>query len=239
MGIKLNREKKRNWLVTIFYKLDQIFFFISPTAKLRIYLDLSFIFSRFAHEYVYKTGLQEKYLNAEDDFLVKKIRRDARVIDLGCGSGYVAKKLLVKTNNILGVDFSRDAIERATRELGRSGAKFVCDDIFDHLTAHPDESYDVVILSHVIEHIDDAEKFLKKISDKAEYFYIEVPDFEANHFNIYRGLLKTDLVYTDGDHVYEYDRGDMLSLIRSAGLKVIDTEFIHGFMKFWCRRAAA
>lgn len=50
MGLKLKRNKKRNWLLSILYKINASWFFLTSEKKLRLYLDLAWIFSRLAHE---------------------------------------------------------------------------------------------------------------------------------------------------------------------------------------------
>jgi hypothetical protein len=48
----------------------------------------------------------------------------------------------------------------------------------------------------------------------------------------------TDLIYTDSDHVSEFERTELEGLITDSGLKVIRAEFRFGVMKYWCEQAA-
>ncbi|ETW91962.1 MAG: hypothetical protein ETSY2_55150, partial [Candidatus Entotheonella gemina] len=113
----------------------------------------------------------------------------------------------------------------------------ICDDVLNFLRTSADQSFDVVVLSHVLEHLDNPQAFLSTLSQISKYFYIEVPDFESSHLNLYRSMIKTDLNYTDNDHVSEFDRRELADIIKQAGLAIEICEFSFGVMRYWCRKA--
>ena len=238
MGLTFSRRKPRNLLVSLLYKLDKALP-LAKRTKLRLYLDLEWVMWHFAHDYIYKAGLNDSAAETGQDFLLARVWEGAKVLDLGCGRGYVAKKLSAKTDKILGVDYDPDSVECAKGNLAGTGAVFRCEDIFDYLAANPGEKFDVVVLSHIVEHIEDPGAFLEKIKNAGDYFYVEVPDIEASHLNTYRQLVGTDLTYNDADHVHEFDREQLKGLLHGAGLTVLEDEFRWGVMKFWCRRSDA
>jgi hypothetical protein len=43
------------------------------------------------------------------------------------------------------------------------------------------------------------------------------------------------LVYTDADHVYEFDRYEMMDLLKNAGLEIVSAEYIFGLQRIWCK----
>lgn len=233
MGLKLNRKKKRNIKLSIAYRLGR-FLPLNSDKKLKLYLDLAWIFSRLAHEQTFKSSIKIPY-DASQDFLVNQISKEDRVLDIGCGEGYVIQRLLNKTSNILGIDYQEKSIEKAKRLLDNQ-VELICDDIHHYIKNHPEQKFDVIVLSHVLEHIDNPQKFLKDIRGYANYFYIEVPDFEASHLNVFRQYVKTDLVYTDADHVSEFDRRELQDLMNNTDLEVLKAEFNYGVMKLWCKK---
>ncbi|HXG85358.1 MAG TPA: class I SAM-dependent methyltransferase [Pyrinomonadaceae bacterium] len=235
MGLKFNREKQRNFLASFFYKIDKIVP-LSSKSKLKLYLDLEWIMWHLAHDYIYKSNSQNADTETKNNFLIEKIKEDSDILDLGCGRGYVAKTLLEKTSKILGVDYNRASIEHAKKSLSGTGAEFICEDIFDYLSENPERRFDIIVLSHILEHIDAPEDFLNKLVGKADSFYIEVPDIQATHLNVYRKMVGTDLTYNDADHVSEFDREELEAIIRNANLKIMDSEFKWGVMKFWCEK---
>jgi SAM-dependent methyltransferase len=74
----------------------------------------------------------------------------ARVLDLGCGCGIPADRLLVAGGaEVLGVDFSAEQVRRA-RELVPE-ARFECADIADWDA--PDDAFDVVVSFYALIHV--------------------------------------------------------------------------------------
>ena len=231
--INLERKKKRNILLSISYKLQKLIF-LPPQKKLKLFLNLSWIFSRLAHEQIIKNKMQLPN-SEEDDFLLNHIEYNANVLDIGCGEGYVEERLILKTKNIVGIDYNIHSLEIAKNKFKNSPSiQFYCMDVFKYLDENINEKVDVIILSHILEHLDNPAKFLMNLTEKAKYFYIEVPDFEANHLNLYRQVLSCDLIYTDADHVTEFDRKSLERIIANTGFTILNQEFRLGVMKYWC-----
>ena len=68
-----------------------------------------------------------------------------------------------------------------------------------------------------------------------KFIYIELPDFDKNYINQYRKDFDMPLIYTDSDHVTEFDRFDLKAIIESNDLTIIHSFYIHGFQKLWCQ----
>jgi len=111
----------------------------------------------FIHDYIKKNQLELSY-----------------VLDIGCSTGYLLSLFKKNGYNVLGVDPSPKCKEIALKKYGinlKTGA-------FDNITLQ-NEKYDVVILSHVLEHIVDLSGFVLKmrsILSTEGIVYIEVPD---------------------------------------------------------------
>lgn len=91
----------------------------------------------------------DRYEGWVDD-LAKLIRPRARVLDLGCGAGVPATKLLTDRNfDVLGVDISAVQIERARQLV--PGAKF---ELADMVTwEHEPASFDAVVSFYALIHV--------------------------------------------------------------------------------------
>lgn len=231
MGVRLPRKKTRNIKLSLAYKIAK-FIPLNSAAKLRFLLDMSWIFSRLAHEEFSRSNvpLPDK---KEEDILTAFIRPGSSVLDIGCGRGYVIKRILPRTKKIVGIDYSKDSIEFAKTALSETGVSLICDDIA-HYLQHNQIYFDYLILSHVLEHIDEPDQFLKRIRAIGKYCYIEVPDFEFTHLNVYRQAVGTDLLYSDADHIAEFDRVELQQLITACGWNIVRSEFRFGVMKYWC-----
>lgn len=232
--IKLERKKRRNILLSILNKLQKLIP-LNPEKKLKLFLNLTWIFARLSHEQIFKTKIL-LIQNNENDFLINLIPKNSYVLDIGCGRGHIVNRLIDKTTNIIGIDNDKYSIEIAKKSILNTPIQFFCVDVFKYLKENEDKKFNVIILSHILEHLDNPNKFLFNLADKADYLYVEVPDIEATYLNIYRETLKVDLIYSDADHVTEFDRKSLEMIINEAGLFVLKAEFRYGVIKYWCSK---
>jgi len=59
-----------------------------------------------------------RYLQAESDFVLERVRPGALVLELGCGYGRVLTRLLERTDGVVGVDNAPSSLVLARRRLG-------------------------------------------------------------------------------------------------------------------------
>ncbi len=62
----------------------------------------------------------KQFLEAEITFVMNKISQNDVVLDLGCGYGRVAIRLLEKAKKVIGIDISKDNIQLATKNIGNN-----------------------------------------------------------------------------------------------------------------------
>lgn len=87
-------------------------------------------------------------------------RRDRTILDLGCGSGFLARQLLAHGFNVYGVDASESGIELASR--GHEGRFFVIDPSMRQLPdALVEVPFDTIVSTEVIEHLYDPAEFIQ------------------------------------------------------------------------------
>lgn len=117
-------------------------------------------------EYLHSTR-QNLWNNDYFEFLVKcvwKIDKPVRIIDFGCGYGYLAQMLLPlvpKGSIYKGVDISEDLIGEA-REIF-SGSNEVCFEVADLHEYEPNAEYDIAICQAVLRHLTKPEDIVKKM----------------------------------------------------------------------------
>ncbi len=234
MGVKLKRQKRRNLLVSILYRLIKIP--LSSKTKLKLFLDLEWIFSRLCNDVsmTYYENSTHPWRRQSNSFLLNKLSLDFRVLDLGCAQGNFSKVIAGKAALTVGVDYKSDLILAAKAKYEGAKLKFVCSDAREFLM-NSTEKFDVLVLSHIIEHLDEPEKLIDEFKSFFDYVYIEVPDFDASLLNHYRSDLGLELVYNDVDHVFEYDRHEIEKLITSCKLQVLDSEYMLGVQRYWCK----
>ena len=110
------------------------------------------LFSKFE----YANSLQLMRAASIFDALVKTGLTGPRILDFGCGSGWLTN-ILAMFGPTVGVELSPHAVETATRRF--PAAKFEASDVFKW--QHPAGSFDVVVSQEVLEHVDEQALYLQ------------------------------------------------------------------------------
>ncbi len=86
--------------------------------------------------------------------ILREVRAGAQVLDLGCGCGIPASRLLAERFDVTGLDLSPVQIERARALVPR--ARFLVGDMAN--VSFPDSSFDVVVSLYALIHVPVAEQ---------------------------------------------------------------------------------
>jgi ubiquinone/menaquinone biosynthesis C-methylase UbiE len=88
--------------------------------------------------------------------------RDKRIIDLGCGTGRVTRKLTALGAQVTAVDFSEGMMERARQKQGMERVKFIAHDLTKRLP-FANGTFALATSCLTIEHIRDKGKFFSEV----------------------------------------------------------------------------
>ena len=135
---------------------------------------------------------------------------------------------------VVGVDYSDQAIRTARETHRAENLTFEVDDAIKY-SAGLNDRFDVAVLSHIVEHLDDPVDLLAPLSRCCRFLYFEVPDFEHTALNHHRESLQRRLIYTDTDHRFELDRKDAVTLLERCSLQILESEFLFGSQRYWCK----
>lgn len=128
-----------------------------------------------------------------------KEKRGMRILDIGCGTGQqVTFPLGAEGYSVIGLDTDQASLEVAQRENTFQNVRFMRGDS-EHLSKHFKQGhFDAVILSDILEHLPDPEKFLRELTGllaSKAILLVSIPNghgpFEIENF-IFRktGLLR-------------------------------------------------
>lgn len=93
-------------------------------------------------------------------------RRFGNVLDVACGDGMVAFRILDRCEQLTLLDISRNMIDRARKNIPvgmEDKVKFIKDDILTQDL--PGESYDLIICTGLMAHVDDPPLLISKLSN--------------------------------------------------------------------------
>ena len=174
----------------------------------------------------YGLGIHPKHsLMKYHDFFISRIKDGSKVLDVGCGIGMVSMNVAKKLtkSSIIGIDINKKNIMQANELLNKSNlknVKFIYGDINDQ----KDINAEYVILSNVLEHIENRTKFLKNIQkiSKSKIFLIRVPNFERD----WQIAMRKELgiyYFSDVDHKIEHTVEQLKNDIEKAGFIMKET----------------
>ena len=91
--------------------------------------------------------------------LISKYKKDMSILDIGCGNGYLTKKITKDFKNVVAIDNSKSAIKFAKKKY-KGSIKFINVDLDNFIIK---KKFHIILLIEVIEHVYLPDLFLKKI----------------------------------------------------------------------------
>jgi len=180
---------------------------------------------------IYGDGVSPKHrmLNYHQ-FFYKRITPDERVLDIGSSEGTLTKAIADNTGaQITGIEIVPERVERAKEVNSHPNINYIVGDVTQ---APLEESYDVIVMSNVLEHLPERVDFLKKAirNTGTKRFLIRVPRFDRD----WRIPLKEEVgvdYRLDDEHTIEYTPETFADEMEQAGLSILYLESRWG--EFW------
>lgn len=148
-----------------------------------------------------ENGLHPKHrLMNYHQFFLDHIAQGDRVLDIGCGNGALAFDLAQKAKEVTAIDLVPNNIEKAKDRFLKSNISYR---VADATTFSPHQTFDVVVLSNVLEHIEHRVEFLQNIKHLAPIFLIRVPMINRDWITLYKKELGVEW-RLDKTHFTEY-----------------------------------
>lgn len=233
------REKTYSIGTRIGYRAYYLLRRVFPKKKLLIFLlKINWLTQRLSYEQTYLYEKDRSVLDSEilrpnniPDILLSAKPGD-KVLDFGGGIGNITRALLKYGCRVTYVDHSLPAQLQAESMFSEFNNFSIADP--NNIFIIKNEKYDLVILSHVLEHIEKRKEFLKQISELSSKIHIEVPDLASDALNFIRLNLELP-VHKDDDHVVEFTIETLECLLVDSGLIIESLKSRDGCLVAVCR----
>lgn len=165
-------------------------------------------------------SLFEKYINS------------GKVLDVGCGNGYLLEVAISRGWSARGYDVDEKSTQAVSVRLG------VEVDHGDFISGNLGDGYDLVIMYQVLEHLKDPNKYLRKIHSILKtdgYLFVAVPNIKSlsNRLKYYleqKGLRRKNIgkYYDSVHHVLYFEPQTLAALLGQHGFEVVQQRNCYG-----------
>jgi methionine biosynthesis protein MetW len=153
------------------------------------------------------------------------IGKGKRVLDLGCGDGFVCEMLLKNNNEVVGVEVSEAAIKKAKNK----GIKVYDCDLSSDWSSLVEGKFDVVLAGEIIEHVFDTDKFLRNVRSVLKEegrLILSTPNLASLGRRIFllfgrNPLIELTARKDDAGHIRYFTFGSLKKLLEENGFKLI------------------
>lgn len=168
----------------------------------------------------YEGGIHPKHrLMHYHDFFVERIEPGELVLDIGCGYGAVAYSIAKRANAVVkGIDNNPENISIARKRYCHPNLTFDLADVKDWI---PDQYYKTIIMSNVLEHLEDRVKLLIELQKRIcpRQWLFRVPLLNRD----WKIPMRRELglfCYSDETHFTEYTEESFSREMTEAGLYI-------------------
>ena len=123
-------------------------------------------------------------MKKEFNIIAKLIRKDSKVLDVGCGDGQLMKYIYENiTKDIRGLEISKKNVQKCISK----GLTVIEGDAEKDLFQFPNSSFDIVILGHTLQAFLNPDKVIKELLRVGKKAIVTIPNF--GHWKVRLNLL--------------------------------------------------
>lgn len=162
--------------------------------------------------------------------ILSSVGTNKKVLDLGCGDGYLMELIRAKGNRVTGVEIAKQCV----RSCVQKGLKVYELDLNSKWAEKIDQKFDVVFAGEVIEHIFDTDKFLsevKKVTKKNGHIILTTPNLASLGRRLLllfgkNPFIETTNRVTDAGHIHYFTLETLLKLLNENNFHVKSFESV-------------
>lgn len=143
-----------------------------------------------------------------------------KILEIGAGEGSILKRLseLEFGKELYGLELSHTGVETINNKGISSLVE--CKEFDGYNIPYEDNKFDLVIMSHVIEHVEYPRRLIQEASRVGNVIFIEVPLEDTIR-------LTYDFVWDKVGHINFYSPKTIRRLIQTCGLEVLNQKITH------------
>lgn len=166
---------------------------------------------------MYNGGVHPKHhLMGYHSFFLDNIKKGSKILDIGCGDGTLTHDIAKKASKVVAIDKLEGVVKAAEGRNKESNISYLHGDATNYEFR---EKFDMIILSSVLEAIDDRVRFLKKIKKLAPAILIRVPMINRDWLTLYKKELGMDWRMNKAE-VTEFTVESLKEELRKSGLRL-------------------
>jgi 2-polyprenyl-3-methyl-5-hydroxy-6-metoxy-1,4-benzoquinol methylase len=170
---------------------------------------------------ILKERLQVKDYDPTRAMLNRLYPGRGKLLEIGSSLGYLLDAFKKDGWDVLGVEPFYQCCRYAREELGVEVKNAILE------TADlPDESFDVVLLNHVIEHLDNPLGTLREVNRVLKpggHFVIETPRYDSLMFKL---MGRRERSVSCGGHIYFFTTQSLRNLYEAAGFSTVRLDYV-------------
>jgi len=205
-------------------KINQLYITLLLKIHNRLYRKISYLSRKLNNDIHPKHEIIKYY-----QYFLDNIDENSTILDIGCGRGTLTNNLAKKAQKVMGIDISKNYIMIAKNRYKKNNLKFINVDATKYEFK---EKVDYIILSNVIEHIDDRIEFLNKIKNYGNIILIRVPMINRSWLALYKKQLGCEY-RLDPSHHIEYTFQIFKKEMDLAGIEIL--EYSIQFGEIWAK----
>lgn len=150
-------------------------------------------------------------------FYKLSLNKNVKIIEIGCGKGYLLYLLKMLGYNTEGIEISSHATEYAREKFGL----YVFNGTIEEYANYRSKKFDLILLIDLLEHIRNPHSFMesiKKISKKGTILVIDTPNSDSQNVKIDREKWSGFNPF----HIRIYNLKSIKTLLERYGFKIID-----------------
>ncbi len=175
-------------------------------------------FPKFIQIMIEATGIKKALAYSQYNYLKKKLKK-GKLLEIGSGQGYILEIFEKNGFEVSGIEPSKTNVEIINKKL----KKGKCKHGFLENEIDLETKFDIIIMSHVLEHMIDSRKALEKLRrvlSNHGHLFIEVPNCSSNKY-------LEESIYTQ-PHIHHFTKESIQKLVKSLDMKIVKVDTLNG-----------